>query len=106
MNHRIYRARPAEEVEQIIAEYKGSGLTQQEFANRQGLKVTALRRWLYRKPKPGPSSPALVEVEVGPPSPSGASTHYRLELPGGKVLSFSGPLRVEELKQLCHLLSE
>jgi len=106
MNHRIYRAKSAEEVEQIIAEYQRSGLTQQEFANRQGLKVTALRRWLYRNPKPATSSPALVEVEMPPSVPSAASAHYRLELPSGKVLSFSGPLRVEELKQLCHLLRD
>lgn len=103
-NHRIHRAVPRKAIEQLISEFKRSGLTQQEFARQRGLKLTTFHYWLYRRARP--MAPKLVEVEMPPSLASVASAHYRLELPGGKVLSFSGPLRVEELKQLCHLLRD
>ena len=103
-NHRIHRSVAREEAEQLVSEFKRSGLTQREFVRQRGLKLTTLQSWLYRRVKP--PGPALVEVEVPRLSPSSATTHYRLELPGGKVLSFSGPVRPEEIQQLCQLLGD
>lgn len=45
-------ARPvstAEERAQWISRFRSSGLTQVEFAQRNGLKVKTLQRWLYRQ---------------------------------------------------------
>jgi hypothetical protein len=101
---RIHRSVPRSEVEQLISDYERSGLTQREFARQRGLKLTTFQYWLYRRVKP--ASAGLVEVEVPVEARANGPTHYRLEFPGGKVLSFSGPLRGEELEQLCQLLSE
>ena len=101
-NHRIHRSVPRKEVQELVSEFERSGLTQREFARQRALKLTTFQYWLYRRAKP--KTPALVEVQM--PLLSAGTTHYRLELPGGKVLSFSGPLRGEELKQLCHLLRD
>lgn len=103
-NHRIDRAVPRKEVEQVLSEFERSDLTQQEFARQRGLKLTTFRYWLYRRARP--TGPKLVEVEMPPSVPSAAISHYRLELPGGKVLSFSGPVRAEEVEQLCQLLRD
>lgn len=103
-NHRIHRSVARKEAEQLVADFKRSGLTQREFVRQRGLKLTTFQSWLYRRAKP--TAPALVEVEMRPSLPSGATTHYRLELPGGKVLSFSGPVRAEEIQQLRHLLRD
>lgn len=32
----------------VVAEYAGSGLTQRAFCERNGLKFTAFRNWVYR----------------------------------------------------------
>ena len=106
MSYRIERARPREEIEKIVADYERSGLTQDEYARQHGLKVGTLRHWIYHRLRAAaPAAPALVEVQVAPMAALG-STHYRLEFPGGKSLSFSGPVRREELEQLCQLLGK
>jgi transposase-like protein len=38
----------AEERSRLISLYRGSGLTQSEFARQEGLKLSTLRQWLYR----------------------------------------------------------
>jgi hypothetical protein len=88
------------EVEELLAEYRRSGLSQRQFAERVGVPVEKLRYWIYR---PGAGNHGLVEVKVAPPQPS-RRAHYRLEFTGGISLSFSSPLQVQELEQLCRLL--
>jgi hypothetical protein len=102
-NHRIHRSVPRAEVEQLISDYERSGLTQREFARERGLKLTTFQYWLYRRSRPSP--PGLVEVQPAD-RPAEAPTHYRLEFPGGRALSFSGTVRPEELEQLCQLLRD
>jgi hypothetical protein len=97
----VFRKRSRAEIEELIAEYERSGLRQQDFAAQAGIKLTTFRYWFYRRCKS--VRPKLVEVEVGPPPVSGPA-HYRLELPGGAALSFSGPVRAEELEELWRLL--
>jgi hypothetical protein len=103
-NHRIQRAVPREEVEQLVSDFESSGLTQREFARQRALKLTTFQYWLYRRAKAKAPAPPLVEIKMQPLS--AATTHYRLELPGGKVLSFSGPVRLEEIQQLCQVLRD
>jgi transposase-like protein len=104
-NDRIHRARPKAEIEQVVADYEGSGLTQSEYARQHGLKVTTLRYWIYRRVQSAaPSGPTLMEVQL--PEAATATPHYRLDFPGGRSLSFSGAVRREELEQLCQLLGK
>ena len=42
------RRRTAEERREIVAEFRGSGLTQEAFARRRRLSVGTLRSWIYR----------------------------------------------------------
>ena len=103
-NHRIHRSVPRKEVQELVSEFERSGLTQREFARQRALKLTTFQYWLYRRAKAKAPAPPLVEIKMQPPS--AAATHYRLELPGGKVLSFSGPVRPEEVQQLCQVLRD
>ena len=52
-----------------LALYRQSGQTQKAFAEQHGLKLTALRQWLYR---PGNqteiAAPAFQELIVAPPT--------------------------------------
>ena len=93
-----------EQINQLIAGYRASDLTQEQFATRAGVPVSKLRFWMYRR-KPSGENNGFVEVAV-PPKPSTTGTYYRVDFPGGKSLSFSGPVRPEELEQLCQLLSK
>ena len=103
-NHGVRRRMSRGEVEQLISDYERSGLTQREFARQRQLKLTTFQYWLYRRVRP--SSGSLVEVEGPSDNPGEAPTHYRLEFPGGRALSFSGTVRPEELEQLCRLLRD
>jgi transposase-like protein len=38
----------AEERSRLVSLYRASGLTQAEFARRQGLKLATLQQWIYR----------------------------------------------------------
>lgn len=97
-----HQGRTQEEINQLIAEYRASDLTQEQFAAQAGVPLSKLRFWMYRR-KPAAASNAFMEVEV-PPKLSTVGTHYRVDFPGGISLSFSGPVRREELKQLWQLL--
>lgn len=99
-----HQGRTPEEIAQLVAEYRSSDLTQEQFAAQAGVPLSKLRFWMYRR-KPAAKSNAFVEVEVSP-KPSTVGRHYRVDFPGGISLSFSGPVRREELEQLCQLLGK
>ncbi len=42
------RSTPASRAK-LVAAYRASGLTQAEFAERRGIKVSTLQSWLYRR---------------------------------------------------------
>jgi hypothetical protein len=59
------KRRSLEERARLVAAFRASGLTQQQFADGEGIKVSALQSWLYkptarRSAKPG--SPGFVRV--------------------------------------------
>lgn len=59
------RRRTPAEIEQIVSEFKSSGLTQIEFSRRQGLTLSTLGRYLSRlRASREASGDGLVEVEV------------------------------------------
>ncbi len=57
--------RTAAEIQQIVSEFKSSGLTQIEFSRRQGLTLSTLGRYLSRlRPSSEAGGDGLVAVEV------------------------------------------
>jgi hypothetical protein len=42
------RRRNAEEVEQVVQQYRASGLTQREFSHQTGIKLSTLGRYIRR----------------------------------------------------------
>jgi hypothetical protein len=58
----------------LLTLYRQSGLTQRDFAKQQGLKLTALRQWLYRPGKQAAEAkPLFQELLVAPPTPGWAA---------------------------------
>jgi transposase-like protein len=59
----------AAERARLLTLYRQSGLTQKDFAEQHGLKLTALRQWLYRPGKQaGETKPLFQELIVAPPT--------------------------------------
>jgi transcriptional regulator with XRE-family HTH domain len=93
--------RTAEQRQQILKDYQGSGLTQREFALRAGVSLSALQRWLK---KSGPDQGFIQLPNVS--SACGLSAPYRLHLGGGRLLEIHSGFRAEELALLLGLLRE
>jgi hypothetical protein len=88
----------------VLDSYRGSRLTQREFAAEVGIGVSTLHLWL-RKAAARPSSPTTAFVQV--PNLLGqaaGSAAYRLHLPGGLDLEVSSGFRTEELASLLQVL--
>lgn len=74
--------------EAILAAYaRSSGLTQRDFARREGVSYHTLTTWLARRPRETPTAklPAVQFAEVALPT---STTAARLEvsLPGGLIV--------------------
>lgn len=55
----------------LTAKFRKSGLTQREFARREGITMSALQNWIYRLSKQ--PDPAARSVEVVPSAPVSTS---------------------------------
>lgn len=93
-------------MQQLFEEYKESTASLQEFARKKGVSYSTLVYWFYHRGKAKDAEPDRAFVEVSSPARVTMMTagHYRVELPGGIGLSFSGPVRREDLEQLLLLL--
>lgn len=89
----------------IIAAFKESGLSRNEFADRHGLKRSTLVVWMRkeRDRSESPGGPELIEVTPGPPTLPTAAAH-RLHLPRGLVLEIGRGFDRAELRWLIELL--
>ncbi len=76
------KRRSAEEVEQMLEQYRGSGLTQIEYCRQAGVALSTLGRHLRRHDGPGQR---LIRVRVGPAR----------EPDGGFVLVLGNGRRIE-----------
>jgi hypothetical protein len=77
-----------EEAQAALAAYERSGLTQREFAKREGIKFFTFTGWLKRYRQPG-EKPAFAEVRVAKPTPTPKVTHrskLTVKLPSGLVV--------------------
>ncbi|NQY32700.1 MAG: hypothetical protein HRT56_05965 [Coraliomargarita sp.] len=98
--------RSADEWAQILERYDASGLTQEAFSRREGIRYGTLVAWLGRRRKGGGEFPAgssaapkFQELSLSAPSSLGLSLEVRL--PDGTCLSGSD---AEALARLVCLL--
>ena len=62
----VRRRRSRQEVEQVVAEYESSGLSQIEFCRKRGVALSTLGRYRSRQGRQAAAgSNALLAVEVG-----------------------------------------
>ena len=73
-----------EEAQAALAAYERSGLTQREFAKREGIKFFTFTGWLKRYRQAG-EKPAFAEVRLARP-PSVARSKLTVKLPSGLVV--------------------
>lgn len=100
------RIRSADEWAQILERYDASGLTQEAFSRREGIRYGTLVAWLGRRRKHGGElstgqSPSSKFHELSLPAPSCSQATLEVRLPDGTSLSGSN---AETLAQLVRLL--
>jgi Transposase len=90
---------------QIVAAFQRSGLSQRDFAIRQGVAASNLQRWVNRSQVADPTKRQVALVEVPnllasrPGSPG-----YRLHFAKGLMLEVAGGFEPGEVRVLAQLL--
>lgn len=77
------------EREEWVDRFKQTGLSQQAFAQRHGLKVSSLRNWLYKRSSPA-KAPQLIELPYPLSTPSPDSSEADLLLRSGHRVGLRG----------------
>ena len=100
---------PRERQEQIIAEWKNSGVSAVRFAETIGVKYQTLAGWIrkYRRLQGtgvGEASPRWLEMAVAP-LPTNPVVGLRVELPGGASLVLGDTSQIPLAIQLLRALS-
>jgi transposase-like protein len=81
------------EAQAAVAAYERSGLTQREFARREGIKFFTFVGWLKRYRQPG-EKPAFAEVRVAPPK---VGSKLTVKLPSGLVVRGTDSAQMADL---------
>ena len=94
----------AAERTRAVAEYRGSGLTQREFARGAGVSVGTLQNWLRQELGRSKAAPvSFVEIpRLAPPSCAG----YRVRFAHGAVLEVPPGFAAAEVETMLRLLRE
>ena len=88
------------EREAVIAAYEQSGMTQREFAQREGIKFHTFTSWLKRF-RQADEKPAFAQVRVAKVTPKSASkAKLTVKLPSGLVVRGTDASQVAELIRL------
>ena len=89
----------------IIAEYRNSGLTQRQVAERFGISCGCLSIWLRqaRENASGGSPQGWLEL---PALPANVAVSYKLQLRGGATLEVPPGFRRQEVFDLLRLLTQ
>ncbi len=102
------RRRSSAEVEQLVAEYEGSGLGRVEFCRRRGLSLSTLARWRKRQAQtngPSESRWLAVEVSAGSAGPGvGVGSGLAVALAGGRRIEIGRGFDAQTLRQLLSVL--
>jgi hypothetical protein len=94
------------QVSQLLERYRGSGLTQREFAASVNIGYSTFTGWLHRRRRSAAKQDrSWVPVDVVKPVPSAAVGRYQVELPNGARLSVSAGFDAQETERLLQLLS-
>jgi transcriptional regulator with XRE-family HTH domain len=94
---------PAQRSE-TLAEFRSSGLTQREFADKAGISVSALCNWL-RQERNRAFKEELSFVEI--PALGAPTSHaYKVQLPGGAALEVPQGFASAEVRELLGLIRE
>lgn len=91
----------------IAEQFEASGLTQKQFAQQQGLPLSTVQSWIYRRrrqgPVPGAPPVRLLPVEVATPPVSRAGQVELLTTRGMRV-SFAAGTDVDYVARLVAAL--
>lgn len=101
---RIHRS--PEVIQNLLAEYRASGISVSKFAHARQLPPSSLMNWLHRqKPAPSAAAPRWVEVHPQPAAPSSVQQATVRCLEGLSIDLHPGfePARIAEL---IHLLRQ
>ena len=86
---------------ELVAAYRTSGLTQLEFARREGVSYTSFSKWCSQLARAVPSpAPRFAETRIGPGVLS-ANWSFEVALPNGCVVRAA---RAAELAELLSLI--
>ena len=104
----VQRRRSQAEVEEVVAEYEASGLTQVAFCRQKGLCLATFARYLKRRAQ-GQAAPGsrwlAVEVAGGRKGPdAGAGSGLAVALPGGRRIEVGRGFDAPTLVQLLGVL--
>lgn len=85
---------------QHLIAYRRSGLSQRLFADRAGIALSTLTRWLRGEMPAGTVAEAAF-VELPPITSPAAPLFCRLQLPGGIILEIPPGFPAEEVRHLA-----
>jgi transposase-like protein len=104
----VRRRRNRQEVEQIVAEYESSGLSQDEFCRERGVALSTLGRYRTRQKRQAPAGSAtLLAVEVSSRAPASFTTTcsaLAVLLRGGRRVEVGRGFDTGTLEQLVRVL--
>ena len=92
------RRRSEEEIEQVLEQYRASGLTQTEYSRQTGVVLSTLGRYLRRRNRP---EQHLVKVELE--STAEAATGFALVLGNGRRIESGWGFGEAELVRLIRI---
>lgn len=95
-----------EERAQWVSRFRSSGLTQVQFTQQHGLKLTTLQRWLYgRSLKHKRPKATFREIVVSPLGPSGAWA-AEITWPHGGTVRLSAEAEVSWIEELLRAVRQ
>ena len=100
-----YARRTREEIEELIGEYRKSGLTQRAFAEQRGLRYSTFTGWLRKRRRRDAEAPDSYWVEL-PTLNNSLRADYCLEWPGGVKLHVGRGFDEREVRQLAQTIGE
>ncbi|MFT3870087.1 MAG: hypothetical protein QM715_16690 [Nibricoccus sp.] len=104
-DQRGHRVTPVARRAELVREYQHSGLTQAEFARREGIKYATFAGWVLKAakqpPAPRPIQFAQLRLPAPVPSPAVETTELEARLPDGTSVRGN---KVKELAALVRAL--
>ncbi len=80
------RMTPLERRRELVRAYQASGLTQAEFARREGLRYSTFAHWVLKAAKTGLAKGAIQFAELRLPATANETPFLKVRLPDGTVL--------------------